>query len=311
MRIRYNARRIFVLIYINFLTGGKKDMKNKAKLIVTLSALITLAVIAGTFAYWNQTSTIENPFNTGRYGSTVIENFRPEDGADWQPGAEINKDVLVENTGDQDMIVRVKLDEKWTRKGEENPYKSVVAEPDGNVYQVLQEKEEDGLTDLDKSVVHKNFNSLSENWIDGGDGWYYYKLNLKGGELTDRWLDSVTLDADTDMGKMETRHYVTASNDIESAVWVEYTASAGLPGYIDDTGNAVYAENEDTRPVLHNKVETTYALDGEDKPILGYSDSDFILSITVQTVQATAEALEEVFGSSAKPAGCVWILADE
>ena len=251
-----------------------------------ISALAAVALIAGSFAYWNQTHTVENPFNTGeKYSSTVIEDFNPEEGEDWQPGVEVNKAVQVANTGDQDLIIRVKLDEKWVRVGETNPYKELKAEVDGDkIYTAYQANPTDGLVVADDSVVLKHLSS-SANWVKGNDGWYYYKVNLKEGETTDKWLESVELHNDLDVGAQEVKKYVTADATVNaSTAWQEYTGK--MPSQISG------------RPVLHNKTEVVYKKDGAGKDLLGYINSNYTLSITTQTVQATKEAVMASFGKT-------------
>lgn len=284
-----------------------KDLKErKIGHMIVLMGLVILAIVGGVFAYWTQTSSIDNPFDTGRYGSTIREDFIPADGENWQPGVTVDKSVKAVNTGDTDLIVRVRLDEMWTYKDGSTPYKnSNAASPDGyDVYSASQADTTDGLTTADGSVVTKTFSS-SANWIDGGDGWYYYKINLAGGATSDEWLQSVTLLVDTDMGKIVTKKYVSVStdNDEDNWIWVEYIGQ--MPKYIDASGNPCNAQATDAQMVLHNKTEISYVT-GQ----LGYSQSDYILTVTVQTVQATNEAVNAVFGGSpfVPPTGTSWVL---
>lgn len=285
---------------------------SKKKMACFGTGVLAVAVVAGTFAYWNQTAEILNPFDTREYGSTLVEHFKPEEGEDWQPGVEVNKDVMVENTGDTDLIVRVKLSETWTRKegsaATDGTYRDSESETAGyDVYTTGQESAEDGLTASDQSVVIKTFTE-SANWIKGTDGWYYYAKNLAGGTYTDQWLDSVELLDDVDMGVMNTTYYVTAEETVdENTTWYAYTGK--MPAYIDANGEACQAGDEGAQPVLHNKTEVAYV----DADHMGYSDSDYVLTITIQTVQATQEAVNYMFGGSAEteftaPAGCNWEL---
>lgn len=283
----------------------------KSKTAAAVCGLMAIAVAGASFAYWNKTSEVNNPFDTGKYGSTVVEDFKPEDGADWQPGAEVNKDVFAVNSGDTDLIVRARLDETWTYKGETDAYKNSNASSGGyDVYSVDQKAEDDGLTEADGSVVKKTF-SDSENWIKGSDGWWYYKVNLAGGKTSDKWLDCVELINPADMGKTEKTWYVTASEDADSSKWTWYVYSGKMPAYINASGQPCEKDAPGAKPVLHNKVETKLAKDATGNDLKGYSDSDYNLKVTVQTIQATAEAVNAVFGDGSTftaPAGCEWSL---
>ncbi|MCL1896751.1 MAG: BsaA family SipW-dependent biofilm matrix protein, partial [Clostridiales bacterium] len=64
----------------------KNSMKGKKKgRLIALAGFLALAVLGGTYAYWTQTSQVDNPFDTGQYGSTIREDFSPADGENWQP----------------------------------------------------------------------------------------------------------------------------------------------------------------------------------------------------------------------------------
>lgn len=273
------------------------------KTTIGVMGLIAACLVGGVYAYWHQTATVDNPFDTGKFGSTIVENFKPSEGENWQPGSQVSKVVSAKNTGDQELIVRARLDETWARKGGAEYKNSKTAPYD--VYTTNQADATDGLTAGDGSVVTKNL-SASSNWIAGGDGWYYYKQNLAGGQSTDAWLESVKLLADADMGKMETKHYVSASSGPEAGwVWFEYTGS--MPRYIDAAGQPCNKTDPGAQEVLHNKVETQYTSVNEK----GYSDSDYTLKVTVQTVQPTQAALDAVFGSGTPftaPAGTNWTI---
>ena len=265
---------------------------------MTICGIAAVALLAGSFAYWNQTHTVENPFNTGeKYATTVIENFNPGDGEDWQPGVEVDKAVQVANTGDQDVIIRVKMDEKWARAGV--TYKELTATTDKDkVYVSNQAVADDGLTAADDSVVTKKL-STSTNWIKGSDGWYYYKVNLKEGQTTDQWLQSVELLNNVDLGVQEVKKYITSDTAVATATWEEYTGK--MP-----------SKTAGGNPVLHNKTELVYKQAGG-QDLLGYVDSDYTLSITTQTVQATKEAVIATFGltdAQITALGVSWTYAD-
>lgn len=260
-------------------------MRNKKK-IAGVAGLAAIMVIGGTFAYFNQTMTVENPFDTGKYDSTVTEDFKPGDGKNWEPGSEVNKDVTVKNTGDYDLLVRVKFDEKWTSKADGSVVKENLGLDDGT----SQEDATDGLVDLDFSVVQKNLNKA--NWIyNTEDGYWYYKQNLKAGENTGVFLDSVKLIEDVDLGKYTvTKYYTTAETkpeednigDDPSTQWVAYTGT--MP--------------EEAR---HNMVVTK-----QDPTKPGYGNANYTLTITAQTVQATEAAMKNAFGLDSAPTGCTW-----
>lgn len=262
----------------------------KNKKIAGVAGLAAIMVIGGTFAYFNQTMTVTNPFDTGKYDTNVTEDFKPEDGNNWEPGAEVNKDVTVKNTGDYDVLVRVKLTEKWVNKTTSNTVAENTTGLKGDASQV---DAKDGLTKGDYSVVEKTLNG--NDWVyNDADGYWYYKTNLKAKTDTGKFLDAVKLMENADMGKYTVKNYYTVSetrpteNDISendpSSHWVEY---------------------EGTMPegTTHTLAVTTL-----DQNASGYANSDYTLTITAQTVQATDAAMKDAFGLTAQPTGCNWNL---
>lgn len=282
-------------------------MKKATKLAMSITALVGVGAVSLTYAYWSQTASIDNPFNTSSYGSSLVETFSPDDGEDWQPGSEIDKIVMVENTGDTSLIVRAKLDETWTRDGAEEAYKDIAA--GDAIYTTYQASATDGLYEADDTIVAKNF-STSELWVDGGDGWYYYTVNLPAGEFSDNWLESVTMLSDADMG-----YYAdTCSIAGEDKVWyeIEVNLDGGevftAPAYfVIEDGKAVAADKDDEGAIFTAYSKVDRAMDAE---IPGYSGSDYVLTVTIQTVQPTQEAINEVFGTVPTGIGADWVLAD-
>lgn len=281
-------------------------MKNRKTSIIALVALLVVALVGSTVAYWNQSSSIENPFDTNTYGSTIVEKFSPQDGEDWQPGVKVNKDVTVKNEGTTDILVRAKLDETWTLKGQKTPYKVVDSK---NVYVEGQDSETDGKWDKDATVVIKHFAAGMNKWVPGGDGWYYYTDNLAGGATTDKWLDAVELLGEADMGKKVTTFKVTTDATVnESTTWTTLPeGTKEVPAYLTTDGKGSETMVVGAKPVTFSKKETKTDLTDH-----GYSNSNYVLTVTVQTVQATQEALDATFGGGnafAIPAGCeAWTL---
>ena len=200
-------------------------MKTRKTSIIALVALLVVALVGTTIAYWSQKSTIENPFSTGdQYGSTIVEKFTPKDGEDWLPGVKVPKNVTVSNDGNTDILVRAKLTETWTRKNGTDPYISLEGVP---VYNPGQTNKTDGLTTDDQSVVQKNF-AHNGKWTEPqADGWCYYKTNLTKGTSTAPWLESVELVKDIDMGAPINAFYVATKDNPGNEDW--YKLPNGTP----------------------------------------------------------------------------------
>lgn len=256
-----------------------------------LGGLAAVAVVGGTWAYFNQTAAITNPFSTGSYGGSIVESFNPSEGDNWQPGATVDKEVVAENTGNSPLLVRVKMAETWSRNDQNMIAINSEKQPDFT--EVKQADAEDGLVEDDQTVVWKN---LAENdaWTQGEDGYWYYKGQLAPGATTESLLESVTLDKDTDMGLYTTtyKYCTTDGKDSKPDDKTEWLTAENGEEDADMLVAARAAKKEGNS--FHVKKET--ALD-EAHP--GYADADYELEITIDMVQTTEDAVVDAWGEEA------------
>lgn len=292
----------------------------------------------GTFAYFNQSLTAANVFDTGTYDTELIEEFRPGDGENWEPGSEVNKDVTVQNLGSLPVVARVKFQEKWERKDtgevlyemDTTRDRTPLASPSDAVNKfesVFQGDPSDGKTGAgrDDSVVRKQMNP-DGGWVyNPADGYYYYTKVLKGrraaaspgsaaGEPdeTTKLLDSVTLSENTDMGFYRERKFYAVTKErpgSESSQWREFATDS----------NGQYISTAEMNDRLGEQGEAISYMKSAAKLVSpelgGYSSADYTLVVTAQTVQATSQAVNAAFGNGEefdfKALGCDWELAAE
>lgn len=88
----------------------------------------------------------------------------PAQGIEIMPSRTVTKMVYVENTGGNPCYVRIKLDTSVTFENQED----------------YVEPSEDIMMNID-----------SENWLNGNDGYYYYKKELLPGSFTEKLFDEV------------------------------------------------------------------------------------------------------------------------
>lgn len=153
----------------------------KTKIILALGAVISCLSIAayGSYAYLAGEIKAENVIAAGNIKIALIE-FSPSEDASGMaavdsltpivPGKAIPRTVQVENTGDNPAYVRIRV-QKEIILAERN------ATPDVN-------------------LVSCDFNS--EYWIDGNDGYYYYRDSLESGCRTEPLFETVIFDASMD-----------------------------------------------------------------------------------------------------------------
>lgn len=308
--------------------------------------LASVALVGGTFAYFTQTATIDNPFDTARYESVVTEDFVPEDGENWQPGVEVNKDLYVQNTGDRDVVVRVKFEDFWYR-GESLITEADDAENHTTFKEVTgaavtddidQDDPEDGETEKDGTVVKKTLENIGEWTFNERDGYYYYNSRLAAGDSTGKFLNKVQLAPELDLGKFNTMIYsIVADKDATEnhAIRIPENFEGNIDDYVTNELGWIFIEEKDGKVVSvtptslsqYNKYARTdwkkqdlldnnwgiytSAITRAEKDLLGYSDANYVLRITVETVQATDQAVKDKFTDAPEEIVTGWNLDKE
>ena len=145
--------------------------RNKLK--ITVLALTAVALVfwaQSSVAYYAHRSTATNVITSGDISAQIIEkmgdeNF-PKEGVSVLPGAVVSKKVSVQNTGGHPFWLRVRLDS--------------------------------GVNDevLSPNVMELDLNL--DDWIDGGDGFYYYKTEVQPGTETEKLFTEVKIADDVD-----------------------------------------------------------------------------------------------------------------
>lgn len=252
----------------------------KSKKVKAAVGLLALTMVVGTLAYFSKTMSIDNPFSTKKYGGETVEKFTPEN--NWEPGGQVTKEVQAKNTGDYDLWVRVKFDEKWertTESGTTKIFESSSVNKDNNTKNnnFFPTSADHAITD--GSSVYKNLAGVTDgSWIDGEDGYFYYKETLKKDQTTSKLLDYVTLCKDANMGEYTV-------SEMKYALVNKNTTADKLEDkdykYTTETVPSIIPEDQ----VLYQKKVISLNSDNA-----GLAGANYTLTITTELVQATAEA---------------------
>ena len=144
-----------------------KFKKIKKKPLFFLLLLLALGIIGTTFAYYYTEIAIPNQFRAMTYNVTIEEEFNNTWGT---------KKVSFVNNEETNtpVVLRINFNELWRKE-----VNGVKLSLDNNVNGT--------------NVVTKNWTTAFTNdFIDGGDGWYYYKKTLAA-EASVQVLDSIAL----------------------------------------------------------------------------------------------------------------------
>jgi len=228
------------------------------KRIIAGIGLGALALIGGTFAYYNEEVSLDNLLRTGQYENELIEDFTPPTDA-VKPGATIDKKVGARNTGTYPILVRISMSEVWSRGGEEiishnslegmpvfNIEESTAVE--GNDLWLADQIDEpvwtkDYTGDLqnlisngivkdgsrkDNTVVRKELNDT--DWVfNSADGYWYYTQILQPKGETGNLLESLTIASNIDLGKYTNKDYYAVGgenmdkSEVKEDDWNPYT----------------------------------------------------------------------------------------
>lgn len=235
-------------------------MKKRAAL--GLAGLATVAAIGGTWAYWNQNLSVDNNFQAGNFDSDIVEQFEPEE--DWLPGETVEKVVSVKNSGNVDMAVMAKITQKWD--GE----RMVFTDLSGKEAYAAQ-------------VQWGNVAAFaSPDTAEAG-------LSIGIADTVDSFAEAEGQWVLTDVQKLD-----DSSMDLYF-VYSEIVAQEGV------TNNLV--ESVTMNPLIQSAVIEKVYEAGKEDPIevksgFNYENAQYTMTINAKTVQATSDAVKDVFGAT-------------
>lgn len=255
-------------------------MKRKKRKIYWLIGLAVLCCIGGTFAYWTQELTFNNEFKTTRYDTTIEENFVSPD--DWKPGQEVNKDVWIANKGTVPVFAKVVLHQEWVRQ--------------------------EDVRDQDGTLILPAAGEAFPLSFDTGDG-SAYAAQISWGEavvlLSSGKKNSIDLGLDTvdQIRDAQGKWLLVSDEPDENGDYLLYYI-----GTIAKEGTSpLLVDSVTMNPLIQPAVvqKNTYYDTSADKWITvpvknstyDYECAKYTMLVTATTVQATSDAVSEVFGT--------------
>ncbi len=239
-------------------------MKKRAAL--GLAGLAAVAAIGGTWAYWNQNLSVDNNFQAGNFDSDIVEEFKPEE--DWLPGEKVDKIVKVTNSGNVDMAVMATITQKWTEEG------VVFGTPEGDEY-AAQIQWGDNVAMFAVSGL-----------VDEAAALKIEKTVKSFADSPDTWV-------------------LTGINDMQDGSQQLCFVYSGIVKENGSTNNLV--ESVTMNPLIQSSVTDKVYTVGEDgtlsqpketKSEFEYEADQYTMTINAKTVQATSDAVKDVFGAA-------------
>lgn len=176
---------------------------NNKKSLIAIIAVLAVAIIGGTFAYFRYTESFDNQFKLGSSTTTFTETF--ESPTDWTPCTETPKTLVVANTSTSAINARVKITERWEK-----------LDDNGNVVanQTLPLK----VNNQPMAVI--NF-ANPDDWILKSDGYYYYQGDIAVNGSSSSFIESVTFNCSATSEYSSARYHLVL--DVET---IEANAAA-------------------------------------------------------------------------------------
>lgn len=264
--------------------GAQQKMKAEMKIrIFVLSAAVLLfaGMLGGSFAYWSQMLQAVNEFKPGRYQTKIEEAFTAP--KNWQPGAEVNKDVRVANTGTAPVFVKLVLNQSWIRT--ETVYNAAgqaVAPKKGGRFPLTFEGNS-GPASAAQIQWGRDVAVLS-----GGSGLSPSGLQqvARPEDAQGKWLlMDETPDADGNL----TLYYMGV-----------LPGGASTPLSVD--GVKLHPDIQSVTLETHtvwDKAAKRWVTTSVENPTSDYQSARYTLGVTMYTVQATEAAAKAMFGASA------------
>lgn len=245
-----------------------------------LAGLIILGCIGSGFAYFVQELWTHNEFKTAKYDTVLKEEFISPD--NWLPGEEINKDIWVTNNGTVSAFSKIILHQEWIREENVMDFEgSIVLPAEGEKFPLVFD------TDLGKEYAAQII-------------WGDQTVLLASGksEEIDLGLPVVECVSDAE-GKWL---LLNEKPDNEGNYTLYYI---GLIGQGEVTPLVVDAVtmNPEIKPAIIQKnqyfdeKEEKWITQTERNSTYDYECSKYTMLVTATTVQATEDAVKEVFGT--------------
>lgn len=256
-------------------------MKRKINKIYWLAGLFVLCCIGGVFAYWTQELLVHNEFKTARYDTDIEEKFVPPD--NWTPGQEINKDVWISNKGTVPVFVKVIIHQEWVRKETITDSEGNVILPKAGDRFPLSFQTEEG--DMYAAQI-----AWGENVVLLASG-KESKINLglstvnRIEDASGKWL--LVSDVPDKNGDFLLYYIGTVSPDGQSPLIVDSV-----------TMNSFIRPAVVSKDTFYDETEKKWITADEKNSTYDYECAKYTMLVEASTVQATADAVKEVFGTA-------------
>ncbi len=255
----------------------KQRKWNKKQMLVPV--LLCLCLIGGVFAVFSQDPKVRNEFKTARYDTKIIVEFSPP--TKWTPGQEVNKDVRIKNDGTVPVFTHVIISQEWTK---EKSNQGIAAEnPD----------EKTG-----REVLPLTFQNQGKELYAAEILWGDQVVLLESGKTCNAFPQLTTVRS---VQEAAGKWILTSDRpDEEGNLHCFYIGQVPANDMTEKLVDAVRMNPAIEPKVLGRKISYNTAdqksVEIIENPEISYEQARYVLTVKAETVQATAEAVQEMFG---------------
>ena len=260
----------------------KTARKPSSRVLCALAAMLAVFMFGETFAFWTQELWVANQYQLGKYETAIVEEFHPP--GNWQPGLDINKDVKIANEGTVAAFVKSQISMSWVSRGN------------------AQGGEENKSLSENEATIGLIFTGK-------GSGEPEYGALIKWGEEV-----VLLVSGQTDVESL--RLGLPVVNTVQEAAgkWLLLNEMPDAEGtllfyYIGvlqpDTQTPLLVDSVEMNPLIEASIlelHTTYDRERQEwqtetvlNPTYSYENARFTLMVNAVTVQASSNAVQDVF----------------
>ena len=248
--------------------------KGKKRIPAIIAIALVVFMLGNTFAFWTQEVRVKNEYKIGKHSTQIVEEFDTPN--NWMPGQDVTKKVSVLNEGSFPVFVKVQINLKWLgnnpNTGEAYGLTFLSEQPDTQEYAAL--------ITFGQDVVLLNGGANSTPSLSLG----LPTVNVIQ-EASGKWL---LLQESPDSAGNLTFFYIGSLTTNESTPLL--IESVQMNGKIEATTIATNT--------VYNKETKEWVTTTTTNPTSSYENAKFLLTVNAYTVQASVDAVKEIFASS-------------
>lgn len=245
-------------VNVEVTTGLVRRKRNPIGLVMLAACLCFVvslgAGIGGTYATITQAQkhTDIEPY----FDAKLVQKYAPDGETAAYPGFTCERSAVAQNIGKQTCWVRMRIEKKWLERDTNAVDASATNEDSGqggtataSVAGTSGKWVESSDRNLNADYIEVAF-ADTENWQDGGDGWYYYLPSIEPGQSSSSLLSGISISAQVGEEYNDNQTHESSSIYVDKAAEVDVYMEATAYPYETQGGLKRLPQTGDTSLTL-------------------------------------------------------------